>query len=525
MGQVSLSALPLEATTGSDSGRLNRLALAIAVVCFAALSLWMAIASKGFLEADGLTHYMFSRHAFNENHYFWSVWGRPLCTGVYAIPAAIGKVLGVRVMSLLLAVATGLVTYRIAKNQGYRLPALAALLLFAQPLYFLHSFSELTEVPFAFVATLAVWAFQARQFFWMTVAVSILPMGRPEGFGLIFLACLALLHERKWYYFFIIPLPLVIWTYFGWRSVGSPADTPWYMWLPRNWPYALKSLYGKGPWYHFLLLLPALLSPGFFPVFFIGVWRCLTGFARPQDSKLPAFLASHTARVQTVIVTIPLMVFFVHSVLWMFGLMASNGELRYLLCVAPMWALVCAKGFEWVWMQFPALDRWSRQYGMPGPFRTAGLLALLPVIANMYYRVVPLRIYAADLMAREAAEWYAGNGELRKAYPKVMSSPPAIYFALDMSASDKSRAESCSRESVARAPMGTILFWDPIYGPKNASAEMCVTIEQVEAAGWVWIGNVVYEGEWCNVYLSPQQADGTATNPRRWRTPGDVTPR
>ena len=36
-----------------------------------------------------------------------------------------------------------------------------------QPLVFLHSFSELTELPFAFLLTLGFWAYQRRQFLLM----------------------------------------------------------------------------------------------------------------------------------------------------------------------------------------------------------------------------------------------------------------------------------------------------------------------------------------------------------------------
>src|SRR5436190_1422504 len=153
---TSRAAAPLRAPPDDEPRpRNDRVALWLGVAIFSALSLWMAVRSKGFLEADACTHYVFARHAIEEPQYLADVWGRPLCTGTYVLPAVIGGVLGVRAMSLALAVISGLVTYRIAVKQGYRLPALAAILLFAQPLFYLHSFSELTEIPFAFVAILA----------------------------------------------------------------------------------------------------------------------------------------------------------------------------------------------------------------------------------------------------------------------------------------------------------------------------------------------------------------------------------
>src|SRR3954447_19868213 len=112
----------------------NRLALILGILTFAALSTWCSIKSVGFLEADAMTHYMFARFSFREWSYFVNVWGRPLFTGIYATPANHGGVRGARAMSLTMAIACGLIVYRVAKNQEFRMPAIAAIVLFAQPL-------------------------------------------------------------------------------------------------------------------------------------------------------------------------------------------------------------------------------------------------------------------------------------------------------------------------------------------------------------------------------------------------------
>src|SRR5437867_1856308 len=116
---------------------------------FATLSLILAFKSQGFLEADACTHYLYARHVFEEPHFLVNVWGRPVCTGWYAIPARLAGRVGARASSMLMALGLAAVTYRIAKLQGYRWPVLAFMFVLAQPLVFLHSFSELTELPFA----------------------------------------------------------------------------------------------------------------------------------------------------------------------------------------------------------------------------------------------------------------------------------------------------------------------------------------------------------------------------------------
>src|SRR4051812_6174252 len=111
LGTVRPLVTPLPAPPAERTYR-NPLALSVSVVIFAALSTWCAVKSVGFLEADAMTHYMFARFSFREWRYFIDVWGRPLCTGLYALPANLGGVTGARAMSLAMAVAMGLVVYR-----------------------------------------------------------------------------------------------------------------------------------------------------------------------------------------------------------------------------------------------------------------------------------------------------------------------------------------------------------------------------------------------------------------------------
>jgi hypothetical protein len=512
MAQLTYAPAPLPALA-APRPRNNVLALWVGVAIFAGMSLWMGYASEGFLEADACTHYIFARHAIEEPHYLVNVWGRPLCTGAYVLPAAIGGVMGVRVMSLLLAIGTSLVAYRIARVQQYRLPALAAILLFAQPLFYMHSFSELTEIPFAFVAILAFWAYQSKRFLLMAILVGITPSGRPEGFFLIALAGLALLAHRRWYYLFVLPLPLLLWSYLGWLTWGRPADMRWYMWVAENWPYAARSAYGSGQWYAFILQLPVLLSPLVFPSLFGGIICSVRqGLVRVGDWR-PALLVDHAARCQFLIAFIPLTILVVHSVLWALGLMASNGSMRYLLCVAPLWALLCARGWEWVWDRFR----------LPAPFLVAALAAAVPILPNAYYKFVPLKAYESDLLGRAVAQWYKATPGLEADYPRVMASLPAIFFAMDLSESNPKRGAGWGQKNINGTPDGVILFWD-LNALQNASLSMIVTKEQVEAAGWIWVGNVVYGGVWSDVYLSPRTASGAKTDPQRYRAPGDRTP-
>lgn len=507
--------------------------LVVGAAIFSALSVFAAVTSRGFLEADGCTHFIMARFAFQEPHYLINVWGRPFCTFIYAIGASIGDrqtgLIAVRLTSLLLALSVAFATYRIAVNQGYRHPALAFIFVLAQPLFFLHSFSELTEIPFAFLLVLAFWAYQKKQFLAMTLLAGLLPLSRPEGFGFLILAALALIAHRRWTWLLLLPVPLLMWDYSGWVLYGRPG--PWWRWLIDNWPYAAESLYQRGYLIHFVVLLPMVVGPLIFPALWVGIWRsfrepltCLSSIKsqeRGRKQRLPATSKiknlPHPQRLQLLIALIPLMILIGHSLLYWRGKMASNGELRYMLTVSPFWALLAAKGWDWVFES----TGWRR------PILWAGLAALLPALSHAYYRVLPLRLDRDWLEAEKIAQWYQ-HSDLAKDYPNIACSHPAIWYFLDRSPSGECTYEWHKR-TIANPPKGTCLIWDPIYGVYNSDAERSIPLEKIRQAGWVWhrqgliqaLGFVKafttpFDNQW-QLFLSPRNDRGQPVPVVVWR--------
>jgi hypothetical protein len=476
-------------------------AMLIAGAIFAALSITCAITSKGFLEADACTHYQYARFALGETHYLVNVWGRPFVTALYAVPAVLAGRMGVRLTSLACALGIALIAYRIAKAQGYRWPALAFVFTIAQPLVFLHSFSELTELPFALLLAGAFWAYVRKQWVVMAALAALLPTARPEGFGFLLLAAAALmLHRKPWV--LRLPVPLLIWTYAGWQMYGSPIYTDaklppslhWLLWLRHEWPYSDQSTYQPGFLLHFVALLPVIVSPFLLPFAVVGA---------AVSARVREFFCDHQSRCQTLIAALPLMVLTVHSLLYWLGRMASNGEARYMLVVAPFWALLAAKGWEWTFMRLNW--RW--------PFAWAAVAALLPIAVNWIYPVLPLNLTHDGLRARETATWYRSS-EVCIDYPRMLASNPEIAYFLGVSHTDRSWMCDWRKDVVAKASPGTILVWDPTYGLHNASADRVVTLDEIRAAGWIEhpelaepINTIGDGGEW-RVFLSPRTISG-----------------
>jgi hypothetical protein len=403
---------------GASRGR-SMLPAIVAVCIFATLSIAASLLSEGFLEADGCTHYLYARFALREPHFLVNVWGRPLFTALYALPAAYGGLIGAHLLSLVLAIGCALVAQSIARGQGYRWPVLALIFTLAQPLVFLHSFSELTELPFALLLGCSFLAYQRQRWLALAILSGMGPLARPEGFGFLVIAAVALVAHRRWWWLLVLPVPLVLWNHAGWLISGSQG--PWWNWLPSNWPYSEKSLYESGNALHFVALLPAVTSPLVFPATLLGGWRSL----------VERFDDRHRRHCQRLIAVIPLLILVGHSVLYATGRLASSGELRYMLVVAPFWGLLSARGWEWAFARFA----WRR------PLAWAGAAALAGALANVVYPVVPLAPKPDEdyAKAKRFVEWHRRSG-IDENYPRVCAAQVFVYYFLDVSLPDERRS-------------------------------------------------------------------------------------
>ncbi|HEX8339442.1 MAG TPA: hypothetical protein VF624_00905 [Tepidisphaeraceae bacterium] len=486
--------------------------LLIAMTIYAALSAWMAVASEGFLEADGITHYLARRFALSQPLHIVGVWSRPVCVLLYCLPAYTGGLVATRLTSLVLVLLTALLTVDVARRAGFRRPEVAGLLLLTQPLLFAHSFSELTEVPFALMLLAMFAAYQRRWFGTMAIIAAVAPAARPEGFGVLAVAAVALLAHRRFAWLAVLPLGVVAWNYAGWRVFGATEWYPWWQWLRMNWPYSPQSVYGSGHAYYFLVILPAVVGPVAFPFVWAGAWQCL--FRSPRDGAarsggargwLAAVLADHPFRCRVLMALVPLGVLIGHSLLWAMGRMASNGEPRYMLVAAPFWALLAALGWEWLRDWAPSLR----------PVRLAAAAAIVPLLANAAYPSFPLSGQVDDRLARAFVDRRNADtpeaAALRRKYPLIAASLPHVFLRLDIDRLDTTRVADPSQASVARVPRGVMMVWDDIYSTHNSNEAYCVSEQLLATHGWKPVHTIHDEGRRVVVYLSPLDIEGNPT--------------
>ncbi|MBC7782762.1 MAG: hypothetical protein H7144_02900 [Burkholderiales bacterium] len=485
--------------TTPDQSRHDRRVIIVAALIFSALSAWMAIASRGFLEADGITHYLARRFAIGQPFHMVGVWSRPLCVLLYSIPAKFAGLTGTRLMSLALVLVMLWMTLKVAARLNIARPALVALFLLTQPLLFAHSFSELTEIPFALLMIAAMWAYASRSFVILALLASFSPLARPEGFGLILMVALALGAHRKLWWLALLPIGVITWCYAGWHVYGGPMEYPWYTWLRHNWPYSADSMYGQGKaWWTkpgwFIAILPAVIGPMAFPLIWIGAVRLCAAASDHHFNRLRRFFSDHLFRSRVLIVLVPLGVLIAHSALWTLGKMASNGEPRYMLIAAPFWALLAAAGWQ----------RVCELINIRQPLRWTALGAAVVVAANFAYPAFPLGEQDDDRIAADVSRWLDAHAELRQNYPRFAAALPHLFMYRDLDRLDTARVVDSSRTVAANPPPGVIMIWHDVYSTSNSNEEYCITEDLLLSNHWQPIHEIRRGRNVAIIFLSPR---------------------
>lgn len=485
----------------------------LAVFGFGLLWLWQVLTSEGFLEADACTHYLIARFAFAEPYRFVDIWGRPLKTLLYAPAAwAFGRV-GVQATSLLLAAGCGYIAMLLGRDLGLKRPVTAMILTLGMPLVFLHSFSELTELPFAFLLVLAFYLHSRQRHCVAALLTGLLPLARPEGFGFVLLAAGVLVARKHFKAVLFLPVGLLGWSYFGWEAYGRDGpfqETHTFVaavqsaltWIPRHWPYSKDSVYTESVPYatkmfhlvKFPLTLPAISGPFVFPGLLLGIavlaqrgWKAWKLWEVKESG-------SRTWLLSLGVLAVPMAVLCGHSLLYFLGKMATNGELRYMLVVAPFWGIVAAMGCERL---FEILRRSPAE-----AVRFAGYATLIPLFVNFYgYRTLPIRFDSQWETTRFISRWAADYGKAHSR-PAIMAAHPGVPYFLDRTNVDSAETREFVTRNIVKPPPGTLLLYDPMYTRFNSSRDRKIDgVEELLQAGWVMHPYMTIGG-W-RVFLSP----------------------
>lgn len=414
-----------------------------------ALFTWFAFSWEGFYGgADNIAHYRISRYAFDYPHLFLDHWGKPLFTLLSAPFSQFGFT-GIKIFNVLAGMLTALLSYMIAKKLEMKNALMVLFFILFAPIYFILLPGGLTEPLFSLVLVLAIYLFLDHRFVWSAIVVSFLPFTRTEGFIILPLFFLALLHSRRYFTVLLLSTGFVVYSLIGSLHYGD------LFWLVNQNPYkGAGDIYGSGELLHFMksagkitgIPLAILLITGtvFLIIEYIG-------------QKIP----SERRRVSNFLLLVAGSFFLylaAHSYVWWKGLGGSLGLIRVMAGVIPMAALLALKGYNSITylLRFPVF--------LKSIFSLA-LLAL--IIYNPLKKYWDMDLNEDEKLVGKAAEWFKGSE-----YSDAKLYYYHLYFIHYLERDPFDREISFEKVPSGEVPSqniseGSIIQWDSHFGPNE----------------------------------------------------------
>lgn len=279
---------------------------------------------------DSVSHYLYARYAPVHPELYFDHWAKPLFV-LLASPFAQFGFAGMKAFNALVSFATVIVTYRIALQLKLSNPAVIVLLMLFSPLWYILTFSGLTEPLFALFTALGIYFCLDRRYLAACLVISFLPYIRSEGLIIAGVFGLYLLQVRRWKHLPLLLAGSVAYGIAGWFIYHD------FLWVFTRIPYAtMGSVYGSGPLLHFVEQLINVVGVPIYALLWIGMVAIVAGVIKKKKGP-----------EEGILVLLGFLCFFAaHSLFWYLGIFNSMGLKRVLLGVMPLTAIMALNGFN-----------------------------------------------------------------------------------------------------------------------------------------------------------------------------------
>lgn len=309
------------------------IAVGISALLLYCLIWWRAAGPAG--GQDSWNHLLYARWSLKHPELMLDQWGKPLFT-IPAIPFSFFGIQGLYVFNIICVMLTGYFVYQIARRLGMRLPWMAAVFFFFQPVVFGNVISGLTEPLNALAVSVICWLFVNQKNVAGATVASFLPFFRTEGMVLLVAVLVYLIARKKWH---ILPLLLAGSLVFTIVSVWVFGDISWLVSQNPYFKFEKSGTFdpGHGDLWHYVkaqkeitgILVTTLLGLAFLWLASHVIY--LIKRKTPEErSKFSFWLLA----------PLFLSFFVAHSYIWWKGSMGSHGLTRVFFVVAPVAALL-----------------------------------------------------------------------------------------------------------------------------------------------------------------------------------------
>jgi hypothetical protein len=423
----------------------------IALALMALLGVALVFVFPGSAEQDTDYHFLKARTAWSSPWLFVDVWGRPLYTTFYAVPALLGFT-AARLFAVGISVAIAWQTWRLACDLRLGRAWLVIPLLLGQPVFFELFPDLLTEPLFALVFVIALrWHLRGWTMRGM-LGASILPLARPEGVFLCLLwgvwvvakkinptASLQAPDYRKLIRTVPATLFLAAGVFIWWFAATCITRDP--LFILHNWPSTWhQDVYGRGKIFSYGLRAAEFIGMLLVAPFVFGLWRKIGAW-----TWIP-------------VTTSFLLLFFLHTLFRAYGLFGEAGYPRYMVSVAPAIAVLTLEGWNTIAFR---IEKWSSFAS-----RVLGSSVLsISLAANFCY--LDSFPWARDPIAiREMSDWLHEHPE---PYKRLIWSNARMCIVSGLTLAESPSLLSSNPETIRAllrdAPSGTLVFWDDQLGP------------------------------------------------------------
>lgn len=392
--------------------------------------------------ADDMTHYRYSRYAYQNPYFFLHHWGKPFFTAITSPFAQFGYN-GVRIFNVLAGAAAAYFAYRVARHLKFSQTIVVIFMLIASPLYTMLMLSGMTEILFSLVLIVSVFLFFEKKFIWSALLLSFLPFVRTEGVVILPLFMLALAWEKQWKAIPFIFLGFVFYSvvgYFHFKDI---------LWVIHEMPYKgnAADIYGSGELLHYVKASKFIFGYPLAILIVFGLLSLLLDVFRKSGKMNKGWM------MELLVVYMPFLVYFAaHSYVWWKGQGNSVGMIRVIAAVVPLAALLGARGWSSIMELIPLKNVWKTGMGF--------LLCIFLLTVPQRVYQIPVPLGGTQVLVKEASEWMKDSEYFQN---KIYYYDPFFCHFMNLNPYDEQRVRAFvySRENPElKIEEGEIVIWD-----------------------------------------------------------------
>ncbi len=389
---------------------------------------------------DSIAHYLFARYAPYHPVLYFDHWAKPVFV-LLASPFAQFGFVGVKVFNALVSWFTLLVTYKVAEEMQLKNSLLVVVFMIFSPLFYILTFSGLTEPLFALFTALGLLMCLKKRYLAACLIISFLPYVRSEGLIISGVFVLYFLFKQSWK-----TLP---WLFFGSVCYGIAGYFVHhdFLWVFTKIPYAtMSSVYGSGPLFHFVEQFINVVGVPMYALFCLGFISLAVKIARKKASA-----------EEGILIWMGFSAFFVaHSLFWYLGIFNSMGLKRVLLGIMPMTGIITLQGYNLLTEEF-----------LEKKVRLKKVLAVVLIIYVIVFPFTPnpsainwdkdMRLTNEHHLAEQVADFMSKQSNIH--FP-LLYNHHYLSVTMDLDQFDLSKKINVSSGNILNMQPGDFLIWD-----------------------------------------------------------------